>query len=77
MTALFLLLTHFQMLYQGWRGFVISEFALVWIANVYMGAYSRLRLEIKAENLFIAEQTKATDPGRTLISTSLKTESDQ
>ena len=27
--ALFLLLTHLQMLYQGWRGFVISEFALV------------------------------------------------
>src|SRR3954469_15343090 len=50
-TALFLLLTHFQMLFGGWRGFVISEFALVWIANVYMSAYNRLRLEIKAENL--------------------------
>ena len=60
-TALFLLLTHFQMLYTGWRGFVISEFALVWIANIYMSAYNRLRLEIKAENLSIAEQTKATD----------------
>ena len=59
--ALFLLLTQFQMLYSGWRGFVISEFALVWIANVYMSAYNRLRLEIKAENLSIAEQTKATD----------------
>jgi hypothetical protein len=51
------------MLYQGWRGFVISEFALVWIANVYMGAFNRLRLEIKAENLSIAEQTKTADPG--------------
>jgi hypothetical protein len=49
------------MLYSGWRGFVIAEFALVWVANVYMGAYNRLRLEIKAENLSIAEQTKATD----------------
>ncbi len=64
--ALFLLLTRFQMLYVGWRGYVISEFALVWIANVYMGAYNRLRLEIKAENLSIAEQTKGagrTEPG--------------
>lgn len=60
-TALFLLLTQFQMLYTGWRGFVISEFALVWIANIYMSAYNRLRLEIKAENLSIAEQTKSTD----------------
>jgi hypothetical protein len=68
-TALFLLLTHFQMLYQGWRGFVISEFALVWIANVYMGAFNHLRLEIKAENLSIAEQTKVTDRGD-LLSTS-------
>jgi hypothetical protein len=59
-TALFLLLTHFQMLYSGWRGFVISGFALVWVANIYMGAYNRLRLEIKVENLSIAEQTKAT-----------------
>lgn len=47
------------MLYQGWRGFVVAEFALVWIANIYMSAYNRLRLEIKAENLSIAEQTKA------------------
>lgn len=57
-TALFLILTQFQMLYSGWRGFVISEFALVWIANVYMSGYNRLRLEIKAENLSIAEQKK-------------------
>jgi hypothetical protein len=44
-----------------WRGFVISESALVWIANIYMSAYNRLRLEIKSENLSIAEQTKQTD----------------
>ena len=60
-TALFLVVTGFQMLYTGWRGFLISEFALVWTANVYMSAYNRLRLEIKAENLSIAEQTKTTD----------------
>jgi hypothetical protein len=60
-SALFLVLTQFQMLYSGWRGFVISEFALVWIANVYMSAYNRLRLDIKAENLTIAEQKKAVD----------------
>jgi hypothetical protein len=53
--ALFLILTHFQMLYQGWRGFVIAEFALVWIANTYMSTFNRLRLEIKAENLSIAD----------------------
>lgn len=58
-TVLFLLLTEFQMLYQGWRGFVVSWFALVWIANLYMSFFNRLRLDIKHENVTIAvEQTK-------------------
>jgi hypothetical protein len=65
--ALFLILTHFQLLYQGWRGFVIAEFALVWIANAYMSTFNRLRLEIKAENLSIADASpsgQTSDPVR-------------
>jgi hypothetical protein len=58
--AAVLVLTRFELLYKGWRGLLLSEFSLVWVANVYMGAFSRLRLEIKAENLSIAEQSKAT-----------------
>jgi hypothetical protein len=75
--ALFLFLTRFQMLYGGWRGFVISEFALVWIANVYMSAYNRLRLEIKSENLSIAEQARAVDQVGIVNSATRKPESDQ
>ncbi len=57
-TAFFLILTRFTMLYEGWRGYMISWFALVWIANVYMSVFNRLRLEIKHENVVIAtEQT--------------------
>lgn len=57
--AFFLLLTHFQMLYLGWRGFLIAEFSLVWVANFYMSLFNRLRLEIKQENVAIAaQQTK-------------------
>lgn len=56
--AAILVLTRYEMLYKGWLGLLMSEFALVWIANVYMGAFNRLRLEIKAENLSIAEQSK-------------------
>ena len=33
----------------GWRGRVFAWFSLVWIANVYMSAFGRLRLEIKQE----------------------------
>jgi hypothetical protein len=52
--ALFLLITRFQMLYDGWRGYLIAEFALVWVANLYMSFFNRLRLEIKHENVAIA-----------------------
>ncbi len=75
--AVFLVLTHFQMLYRGWRGFVIAEFALVWIANIYMSAYNRLRLEIKSENLSIAEQAKAADQEFPSDSPTRKAESDR
>ena len=53
-TALVLIFSRFQLLYTGWRGYVLSEFALVFIANVYMSLFNRLRLEIKHENVVIA-----------------------
>ncbi len=54
-TLFFLIITRFTMLYEGWRGYLISWFALVWIANVYMSIFNRLRLEIKHENVVIAK----------------------
>lgn len=57
--AFFLAITGFQMLYVGWRGYLIAWFALVWVANVYMSFFNRLRLDIKHENVAIeVEQTK-------------------
>ena len=52
--AFFLIITRFQMLYTGWRGYLISWFALVWVANIYMSFFDRLRLDIKHENVTIA-----------------------
>jgi len=51
--TIFLILTRFQMLYTGWRGYVVALFALVWVSNQYMSIYGRLRLDIKHENLEI------------------------
>ena len=45
-TLMFLLLTRFKLLMDDWRGYVISFFALVFVANVYMNFYSRVRVEI-------------------------------
>ena len=53
-TILFLFITRFRLLYDGWRGYVIAGFSLVWLANVYMSFFGRLRLDIREERLQIA-----------------------
>jgi len=58
-SALVLLLVRYQLLYEGWRGYLIAWFALVWVANFYMSAFNRLRLEIKHENAVIAAEEHA------------------
>jgi hypothetical protein len=50
-SALFLIITRFKLLFAGWRGYLIALFALVWIANNYMSIYDRLRLDIKTERI--------------------------
>jgi hypothetical protein len=44
-----LVLTRFTLVYPDWRGYLIAGFALVWVANVYMSLFGRLRLEIRHE----------------------------
>jgi hypothetical protein len=61
-TILFLFITHFHILYPDWRGYLVSGFALVWLANVYMGAFGRLRLDIKHERVVIAEKEQKLAP---------------
>lgn len=55
-SALVLLITRFKLLYDDWRGYAISLFALVWVANIYMSLFGRLRLDIKRERVEIAEK---------------------
>jgi hypothetical protein len=54
----FLLITRFKLLYPGWRGYFLSLFALVWIANQYMSIFARLRLDIKHESIAIKAEEK-------------------
>jgi hypothetical protein len=54
-----LFLTKFYLLYADWRGYVIAGFSLVWIANIYMGLYSLIRLDIKKDKVEIAEKESA------------------
>ena len=48
-----LAITEYQLLMAGWRGYLLGFFALVWVANLYLSVYSRLRLGIKAERVDI------------------------
>lgn len=55
-TIAILFLTGFHLLYDGWKGYLLAGFSLVWIANIYMGLYSLIRLDIKKEKIEITEK---------------------
>jgi hypothetical protein len=54
----FMLVARYKLLFTDWRGYLMAWFALVWVANLYMSVFARLRLDIKRERVEIkgAEQ---------------------
>jgi hypothetical protein len=52
----FLIISGFTLVFRDWRGYLIAWFALVWVANIYMSAFGRLRLDIKRERVEIEEK---------------------
>lgn len=53
-TILMLIITKYQLLFHDWRGYLVAGFSLVWIANIYMSLYNRIRLDLKKENTEIS-----------------------
>ena len=53
-TAALLVITRYTLLYEDWRGYLIAGLSLVWLANLYMSFFSRLRLDIREERIEIA-----------------------
>lgn len=47
----FLFVTRYHLLFNDWRGYLISFFALVWVANIYMSLFGFLRVGMKKENV--------------------------
>jgi hypothetical protein len=60
-TAVFLVITRFKLLYPDWRGYLIAGFSLVWVANVYMSLFARIRLEVKRERVQIKKEEKGVE----------------
>ena len=50
-TAIFLFITEFKLLNEDWRGYLVSFFALVFVANVYMSLFGYLRQSLKSEKI--------------------------
>ncbi|MDB4915640.1 MAG: hypothetical protein JWM95_3284 [Gemmatimonadetes bacterium] len=65
-TAFFLVLTRYTLLIDDWRGYVIAEFALVFVANIYMGVIAMVKLDVKAERVAIAINEENIPEGKTL-----------
>lgn len=51
-------ITGFRLLMDGWRGAFIAWFTLVWVANVYMSLFVRLRLDIKRERVEVEAEER-------------------
>jgi hypothetical protein len=68
--AFFLLITRYTLLFDDWRGYLVAGFSLVWVANVYMSFFGRMRLEIQEDRLTVdaVERTEVgkarNDPGK-------------
>jgi len=56
----FVLLAGFRALLGDWRGYLISWLAVVWVANIYMTFYGRLRLHMKKEREEIEREKRST-----------------
>ena len=44
-------ITEFKLLNEDWRGYLVSFFALVFVANVYMSLFGYLRQSLKSEKI--------------------------
>ena len=50
-TVAFLVITKYTLIFSDWRGYLIGGFALVWLANIYMSIFGRLRVSTKKEKI--------------------------
>ncbi|WP_421943747.1 hypothetical protein [Pedobacter sp.] len=55
-TIILLAITKYTLLYDDWRGYLISGFSIIWIANVYMSLYNLIRIDLKKEKIRAAKE---------------------
>jgi hypothetical protein len=55
-TVFILFLTNYTLYHDDWRGYILSGFSLVWIANFYMSIYNKIRIDLKTGKLISKKQ---------------------
>jgi len=55
-TILILLMTQYHLIYPDWRGYILSGFSIVWIANVYMSLYNLIRIDLKKQTIIAKKE---------------------
>ena len=61
--AIAIAVTGFRLLADGWPGLLIAWLSVVWVANVYMSLFVRLRLDIKRERVELNVEEKRAEKG--------------
>jgi hypothetical protein len=57
-TIIMLAITQYHLLFDDWRGYLISGFALVFVANVYMSLFALIRTDLKKVKMEADEEEK-------------------
>lgn len=65
-----LLITRYHLMYADFRGYLIAFFSLVFVANMYLNLYSRLRVDITSEKKDIEAKEKQIEKLETEIRSS-------
>jgi hypothetical protein len=60
-TLLAVILTGYRLLLDTWLGYGIAFFSLVFVANIYMSLYSRLRVDIRSQRAEAAVKERQAD----------------
>jgi hypothetical protein len=55
-TLFILILTGYKFLMGDWRGYLLAGFSIVWIANVYMAIFARIKVDVNLERLKVKKE---------------------
>src|ERR1700750_1392211 len=57
-TIIILFISHYKLLFDDWRGYLLAGFALVFVANVYMSLFALIRVDLKKVRLEAENEEK-------------------